>query len=63
MDKITTDVPTIIVQGNPVDGFAHYGPFPNRQSAIDWADGPNSEVTFDWWIAPLFSVQEQPCKN
>lgn len=42
--------PTIIVTGNPVDGFRHVGPFDTPSAAIDWA---TSNVTEEWWETQL----------
>lgn len=39
----------IIIAGNPVDGFNHYGPFDDCEQANEWADGRFDE----WWGAKL----------
>lgn len=41
---------TIVITGNPISGFAFYGPWSERGDAIDWAQ---AEVEADWWIASL----------
>lgn len=41
----------IVCQGNPGDGYTYYGPFPDIESAIKWAE--NELLQGDWWIMPL----------
>lgn len=41
---------TIIVTGNPVDGFTFYGPFEDGVEAQDWA---TAFLDGDWWGANL----------
>jgi hypothetical protein len=45
----------IIIYGNPITGLQFAGPFPDRESALEWADN-NPIVEADWWITAL----EQP---
>jgi len=40
----------IVVDGNPVTGFDHYGPFDTPEEAVKYAQ---DEMETDWWIAPL----------
>ena len=42
---------TIVVTGNPVDGFVFYGPWDNSDAAVDGAE--DMRLAGDWWIAPL----------
>lgn len=49
-------VPYIIVQGNPVDGFVFYGPFPGAVSAVEAADEKN--VPEPWCVAELNPVPD-----
>jgi hypothetical protein len=40
----------IIVTGNPVDGFKFFGPFSDREAAVqDWNDLSEG----DWWVATV----------
>ena len=41
----------VLVTGNPVDGLEFYGPFPDAESAHDWAAGVLKNA--EWWIAPM----------
>jgi len=43
----------IIIIGNPTDGFAFYGPFPNHEAAHRFASGNKLN---NWWIATLQSI-------
>lgn len=45
---------SIIISGNPVDGFAYFGPFDDDVSAIDWAD--QQRLPEAWWMASLTST-------
>lgn len=40
-----------IVAGNPVEGFALYGPYKDRDDAVSAAE--NGRLGGDWWIAEL----------
>ena len=41
----------IVIYGNPVDGFAHVGPFANRDDAVAYAE--DEPYNGNWWIAML----------
>ena len=41
----------IILIGNPIDGFACYGPFDTRKLAIEWAE---KEGESDWFLSTLY---------
>jgi hypothetical protein len=41
----------IIVTGNPVDGFAFYGSFSDREQASEHASINLKDA--NWWIAPI----------
>lgn len=45
--------PHVVISGNPVDGFAYYGPFEDSQTAIASAE---TITEADWWIAELKAV-------
>jgi hypothetical protein len=47
----------IIISGNPVDGFAYKGPYPDHQDALAAAEGRGGH----WWIAPIQSAE--PCTD
>jgi hypothetical protein len=47
---------TIIITGNPVDGFKYHGPFDTPDSAIDYEEHVLDEGV-DWWIAPLVTPE------
>ncbi|WP_310530753.1 hypothetical protein [Novosphingobium sp.] len=49
--------PHIVIIGNPVDGFTHYGPFADWEAATDWVE---SLSDCDWWIAPLEPADPTP---
>lgn len=55
-DEIEKDdeEPTILVTGNPVDGFTFIGPYANADEAID--DAPCDS---DWWTAPLDAPESE----
>jgi hypothetical protein len=52
-DEVTPRVLTIVVTGNPVDGFAMHGPFHDTEQATEWAE---SSLRGDWWLADLTAV-------
>lgn len=41
--------PTIVVTGNPLDGFTHFGPWDVREDAEKWAD----QLDDEWWLVTL----------
>lgn len=41
---------TILITGNPVDGFQYHGPFDSTEDAADWASRTQDA---DWWVAPV----------
>ena len=46
----------IVVTGNPVDGFAFYGPITKSEAAErDFG----SEISSDWWIVELDSLPSE----
>jgi len=42
---------TILITGNPVDGFVYRGPFVDRDAAIKYAE--DNYTGADWWISDL----------
>lgn len=56
-----SDRPTLVITGNPVDGFFYYGPFDNAGAAIEWAE--RNQDGQDWWIAPLANPQQYEAEN
>lgn len=44
---------SIIVEGNPVDGFVFHGPFEDSDAAVEWA---TNNPLGDWWLANLQDV-------
>lgn len=51
----------VIVAGNPVEGFAMYGPFKDRDDAVIAAE--DSRLGGDWWIAELEPVEVLACTS
>lgn len=49
---------SIIITGNPIDGFAIFGPFADDTSAVEAANAAHLEP--DWWVAPLHTADELP---
>lgn len=47
---------TIIITGNPVDGFKHYGPLPDEID-LDDPSLDNIRDGNDWWMAQLDPVE------
>jgi hypothetical protein len=53
---------SIVVSGNPADGFSFYGPFPGAAEGNVWADRTRRNA--EWWVARLefpFPAPEDPC--
>lgn len=50
----------IVIIGNPVDGFTHYGPFDDAAVATDWADEyvQADKYGLDWWVVDLHDPEE-----
>lgn len=46
-----TEMKSILVLGNPVDGFTFFGPFENTEAAVD--HGNTRIRTTNWWAANL----------
>ncbi|UTU07693.1 hypothetical protein CcrC1_gp008 [Caulobacter phage C1] len=42
----------ILIVGNPVDGYAYYGPFHDHDDATNYAENTGTEGN-PWWVAPL----------
>ena len=49
---------SIIVTGNPVDGFEFYGPFKSITEAAEHANTDGLFDDHDWWVADLHAVKE-----
>jgi hypothetical protein len=47
---LPADLP-IVITGNPIDGFAHFGPFPGFVEAREWAEA--AKLADPWWAAGL----------
>ena len=47
----------IIIHGDPIVGFRYYGPFPNEEKAMEFANIQLSEVG-DWWPTKLDDPNE-----
>lgn len=43
----------LIVSGTPADGFRYYGPFPDAETANEWADHALATKDTDWWACDL----------
>ena len=41
----------LVIAGNPVDGFAFYGPFIDFDSAVEWTERHAKNT--DSWVATL----------
>lgn len=46
---------TIVVMGNPIDGFRFYGPWEVREDAEAWGEGAED----DWWLFDLIPAYEE----
>jgi hypothetical protein len=46
----------IVITGNPVDGFNHFGPFDGPEDASAWAEVQR----FDWeyWVTELTAAEK-----
>lgn len=53
--------PTLLITGNPVDGFFFYGPFAVAPDAIEWAERNHSDQ--EWWSAPLIDPDRYEQEN
>ncbi len=42
----------IVITGTPVDGFTHYGPFPDLDAASEFSEGEACH-NIEWWIVEL----------
>jgi hypothetical protein len=50
---------SIIITGDPVDGFDYTGPFDSAEKATEWAE---EHCDPDWWVADIFSPQAYPAE-
>jgi len=48
---------SVLVTGNPVDGFEFFGPFPYGDEATEFAESAWGGAYETWWVAPL----SNPC--
>ena len=46
----------VLLTGNPIDGLDVIGPFPDVNTAIDWAADNITDA--DWWTTPLIPKQD-----
>lgn len=46
----------LVITGNPVDGLFFYGPFDDRESAVDWAETEQSDM--EYWVSDLHTPVE-----
>jgi hypothetical protein len=46
---------TIIVYGNPIDGFRYVGPFESRDAALHYCEDDGG----DWWLTTLEPPPEE----
>lgn len=49
---------TILVTGNPVDGFQFVGPFEDSDDAVRYAEDEEHRDT-EWWLGDLESPEER----
>lgn len=47
---------SVVVAGNPSEGYQVIGPFKQPQYAAEWADEWVPDT--DWWVLPLKSEEE-----
>jgi hypothetical protein len=48
----------LVIVGNPLDGYTHFGPFDSQNEATDWAS-ENVDRYYEWWIGELFESVEE----
>jgi hypothetical protein len=48
----------IVIVGNVVDGLTFFGPFYNREAALDWTEA--NPIDSDWTIGPLAEPSAYP---
>lgn len=52
----------VVCVGNPFDGMALYGPFPDAEAATDWAErGGDDEIRIggqDWHTVPIMAAAD-----
>ena len=46
----------MIITGNPIDGLTFFGPFADKDAALDWGAGSGG----DWWLATLEAPDATP---
>jgi hypothetical protein len=44
---------SIVITGNPIEGFKFYGPFATHKEAIAWANSTDYCDGAHWWITDL----------
>lgn len=58
MKQIDMSLKTVVVSGNVVKGFAHYGPFSSEREALVWVI-INLDKNENYALATLFPVIEE----
>lgn len=48
----------ILITGNPADGFEYFGPFKTGEEAVTFGNKDAHIGDHEWWIAPLYGVEE-----
>lgn len=43
----------VIMTGNPVDGFNHFGPFDTHEEAVKFIDQQSDEI--EVWVVPVLA--------
>ena len=51
-----SDLPHVIIVGNPVDGLETYGPFRNAVEACEFGN-TDADLPDEWWIMPVHPVE------
>jgi hypothetical protein len=51
------ETPTLLIVGNPVDGFDYYGPFPDADAASEWAENNRRDEV--WWTTKLTTPKNE----
>ncbi|MHB8509506.1 MAG: hypothetical protein ACYDGR_12795 [Candidatus Dormibacteria bacterium] len=49
-------LPSVVVAGNPAEGFEVYGPFPDPTRAVAWAE--RHGLDREWWVMDMHAPQE-----
>jgi hypothetical protein len=55
-----TELPHVVVTGDPGSGFHLRGPFLNSNAALDYIDSHTLDMSDEhWWIMPIQPVEQE----